>query len=115
MIKTGKLIYDLLKADAALGALVGSHIYAVVAPEGTPRPLIVYAHSFQNEHTKDGRASSTSDIEVIIVADSYSEVVNAAEAVDKCLKPLARLQSGEDSFEEFAFRMTLHYTVNTRG
>lgn len=115
MIKTGKLIYDLLKADTALTALVGSRIYALVAPEGTSYPLLVYAHSFQNEHTKDGRVSSSSDIEIIVVSENYSEVVNTAEAVDNCLKPLARLQSGEDSFEEFTSRMTLHFSLNTKG
>ena len=51
-----KAIYYTLSNDAAVTAIT-SDIYAVIAPQGTPNPCIVFSISVEPEDDKDGVSS----------------------------------------------------------
>jgi hypothetical protein len=99
MIKTGQIIYDLLAASTALTAIIGTNLFAVVAPEDTPTPFVIISRTFANQNTKDGLARSQSTITVICVSDKYADTVAAGQACYEAMIGEALLISGQEKYD----------------
>jgi len=110
MIKTGKVIYDLLSASTTLAGIVGTNIFPLVMPEDTPLPAVVYSRLFENQYTKDGIANSNSAITILTISELYASGIDAADAVFEALKGDARLIGGSESYENGAYIQTLTFT-----
>lgn len=110
MISTGKVIYDLLSASTELAALVGTNIYPLLAPEDTPLPFVVYERLFINQNTKDGLATSKSNITILCISELYANSIDISTAVYNALLGEALLESGSESYENGAYIQTLNFT-----
>lgn len=85
MIKIGKVIFKLLNDDLELKNLVGENIYPLVIPENTTFPCIVYERRTNPEYTKDGVYGDYTDVDITIIADTYSSSIEIAERIDTIL------------------------------
>ena len=89
-MKIGDVIYDVLKNDGDVSALVGLRIYPIHAPQGSDYPLITYKidNGAVFNGTKDG--ASTLDFIPIVVgcfaSDTYEAATDLAEKVRSALE-----------------------------
>lgn len=120
MIKTGKNIYDLLKNNPSINALVGDKIFPLVIPEGTILPCVVYSREFENTNTKDFLASSESFFTITILSEKYEEGINIQSAIYDVLKEYRSetvrgiiLNSGNETYAEGQFIQNLIFKVKT--
>lgn len=80
-------VYTILKADAAVAAIVASRIHALSAPQGTAAPFITYQR-ISGERTRDTRGPtgrSRSRIQVDGYAAGYAGAKTLANAVRHAL------------------------------
>jgi len=87
-----KHIYKQLSESTALTSIVGTRIYPVNIPNGTPAfPFVVFdTQTGQPDYTKDGLSSDSHSVTVYVLARDYmSELLPAAEAVRSALELVA--------------------------
>lgn len=83
-----RAIYNILKADVGVSALVSSRVYPNITPQDAALPYLVIVRA-DTEHVESTSGSSglaRASIEVISFSDSYKEVKALAEAVRKALQ-----------------------------
>lgn len=83
-------IYNDLKSNAALAALVGSRIYPITEKVGAARPWIVYTKEDQDDDramgaTVMGEASYT----FVIAADTHDEMETVVGALKNALRSMS--------------------------
>jgi hypothetical protein len=79
-------IYNILKNDAMLSALVGDRIFPLVAQNGTTTPFLIYNRSdVTSALTKDGRIDQSVQTTIDIVASTYMQGIEIAIRADKVL------------------------------
>ncbi len=85
-IQIGKIITSLLKANTSLVALVGNRIFPLVAKEGTTFPFVVYRRtSVSPQYCKDGRASETASVDIVVASNTYTSSIEVADLVREAL------------------------------
>ena len=108
--KIGSEIRNILLQDEAIGKMVGTKVYPVVAPEGTEDEFIVYRREkYSKEVVHQGVYMDSVLISVTTVSDSYDTAAEIADKIDLALigehitkdKKKIRIQL-EDSSEGFA-------------
>lgn len=87
-IKIGKAIYAILSADANVAAVVGAKIFPLVAENGTSFPFLCYTREGlqPSTGTKDGYIGDLVTFRIDVVADSYNQLIDLADAVRHCLE-----------------------------
>lgn len=82
-MRAEKVVSSLLNADAGVIAIVGTKIFGGVARKGAVAPLVVYAKQGAERSPDLSAAESIVDafIDVLIVARTYDELKELAEAV----------------------------------
>ena len=87
-IKIGKAIYAILAADTDVNSIVGSKIFPLVAENGTTFPFLCYTREGlqPSTGTKDGYIGDLVTFRVDVVADTYNQLIDLADAVRQCLE-----------------------------
>lgn len=123
MIKTGKVIYNLLSTNSGITAKVGTRIYPIVMPENTVLPAIVYERSYINSYNRDGFISTT-EIDVTVLTADYSDGIEICTLVDGVLNGYSgsisgsnvvdiQNQVGVETYAEETFLQKITYTITT--
>ena len=82
-----KHIRTKLLANTELAEIVVSKVFSYVAEDSTTYPFVVMKKSnVTANYTKDGRMSDSVVVDITIVGDNYSIVVNIAELVRASLE-----------------------------
>lgn len=129
MAAVGKVIYNLLSADGAVSALVGTRIYPMIAPQEAADPCITYTlNSIEYNETKD--AASSLNFEEWAVngfSKTFTEANDLRDAVIAALNRFSGTNSGvkisntvvkrADHFYDneerlFAFVIRFNFVVN---
>ena len=85
-MKVGLAIYNLLKNDAAVNAVVGGRIYPELAKEGVAMPYIVYSVvSNSPSDTKDGTPIDEAQCEIFSVGSTYQMCNDLSDKVRAAL------------------------------
>lgn len=91
-LQTGKAINALLSANEEVTNKVGDRIYPLVSKVDCEFPFIVYQRmSVVPSYTKDGLIAEEQNYNITVLADTYSESVELADAVRDSLE----LEHGE--------------------
>lgn len=86
-LQTGKAINALLSANEEVTRMVGDRIYPLVSKVDCNFPFIVYQRmSCVPTYTKDGLISEEQNYSITVLADTYSESVELADAVRDALE-----------------------------
>lgn len=87
MTNPGTAIYNLLKDDSAVGAIIGDKIYPGIIPENTAYPAVRYTELVQTyDQSKDGPIETGNHIfEVHIFSYEYAQVHRIATAIKSAL------------------------------
>jgi hypothetical protein len=83
----GKSIYDILKSDVTVAAIVGTQIYPMRTPQAVDPPFVVYTTT-DNEPTDTKDGSSTLDeirFDVSMYSDTMTELESLSDAVRRAL------------------------------
>lgn len=83
----GTAIYNLLKDDASVGALIGDRIYPGIIPDGVTYPAVTYSELSQVfDETKDGPLpTGQHGFDVDIYAYEYAGAQSIASAIKSAL------------------------------
>lgn len=82
-----KAIYYILSNDDPVKALVDTRIFALVAPETTKAPLIVFARdSVEPIYTKSGLEYDQSSVTILIFSKEYANSIDILKAVRAALE-----------------------------
>ena len=86
-LQTGKAINALLSANEEVTRMVGDRIYPLVSKVDCKFPFIVYQRmSCVTNYTKDGLIAEEQNYSITVLADTYSESVELADAVRDALE-----------------------------
>ena len=86
-LQTGKAINALLSANEEVTRMVGDRIYPLVSKVDSKFPFIVYQRmSCVPTYTKDGLISEEQNYSITVLADTYSDSVELADAVRDALE-----------------------------
>lgn len=87
-LNIGEAVYKILTEDETVSALVGNHVYPVVAPEGTQFPYVVYScMSMSTASDKDSYFYQQDVIEgIFICTDKYQDGIDIAMAVTEAMQ-----------------------------
>ena len=81
-LQIGVAIKSALSASTALTEAVGTKVFPIVSKEGTSYPFIVYRRNgLETSYTKDGRASETVNVDIVVAANSYAQSISIADMV----------------------------------
>lgn len=81
-IQIGKLIRAALTTNLKLVELIGNKIFPIVSKEGTAYPFVVYRRAgITPSYVKDGRASESASVEIIVASNNYTSSVEIADLV----------------------------------
>ena len=81
-IQIGKVINALLNADRALSEMIGNRVFPIVSKEGTQYPFVVYRrNSVTSTYCKDGLASETASVDIVIASNTYTNSIEVADRV----------------------------------
>lgn len=121
MIKTGKVIYNLLSSNTGLTSTIGTKIFPLVLSENTELPAITYERTYTNEFNRDSFIS-TSTFDLNILSENYSESIDIASKIDEILNNYKgensginikniRNISGTETYNEGVFIQRITYEV----
>lgn len=86
-LQTGKAINALLSANEEVKRMVGDRIYPLVSKVDCEFPFIVYQRmSVVPSYTKDGLIAEEQNYNITVLADTYAESVELADAVRDALE-----------------------------
>lgn len=86
-ISTNKHIYQLLRSDSGLTAMVGDKIYPLVAEESVSYPFVIFTkESLEGNYNKDLLLYDSATISVVVAAANYFETVQIAERIRAILE-----------------------------
>lgn len=89
-----KVIYALLRADAALAALVGERIYPGFIPMGTPLPALAYNQTSRLESNKVALRGGSVVVRSRIEVTAQAKTFPAKKAVLDAVRAACRNRSG---------------------
>jgi hypothetical protein len=102
-------------------AMVGEHIYPVVAPENTFGDFIIYfRQSYHKELSKMGIYQDIVKMAVVVVSENYDRSVELAELIDSTLTGTFKsddcsmdilLEDSTETFEDNKYIQTLVFVV----
>ncbi|GAH14501.1 unnamed protein product, partial [marine sediment metagenome] len=81
-----KAINYILSNDDPVKLLVKTRIFAVVAPEKTLAPLIVFSRTVKPVYTKSGLEHDQSFVTILIFSKIYAESIDVMKAVRVALE-----------------------------
>ena len=95
-IKIGKAIYAILSADTNVASVVSTKIFPLVAENGTTFPFLCYTREGlqPSTGTKDGYVGDLVTFRVDVVAESYNQIIDLADAVRQCLEKRYHASAG---------------------
>ena len=95
-------IYDILKNNSGVSALVGTRIYPLAIPQDATLPAIQYQKiSSRGYYTHDGEAAVRSRIQISAVAETYEAADDIAGAIQSCLSGYRNAAAGVRIFSCF--------------
>lgn len=94
MITLGKAIYTILSGSTAVRSYVNTKIYPIIIPENTVLPCIVYERNSNVDYSRDGADLFTSVVDITILSNNYTEVINITSAVYTALNSYKGTVSG---------------------
>ena len=104
-MKVGAAIYELLKNDSAVNALVSGRIFPELAVEGDAAPYIVYSIvSNTPVDTKDSAPVDEAALEIFSVASTYAVANDLADKVRAALDRKSQIVVGTVTVQ------SIHYT-----
>lgn len=121
-------IKSALSEDEALVKEVGTRIYPLVIPEGTPEyPFIVYGSAgISPTDTKDGSCEDNVNVSLVVVSKTYSSAIRIANMARYALEGVTAKYndfevrdcmlsgSSEDYLQEIdAISVTLNFNIKT--
>ena len=96
---------------------VKGQVFPIIAKDGTKFPFIVYQKSnMMGVYNKDKITNYDIDIDIVIFADNYADMVYLEEAVNDCmhddfnLYSNIQLTANSENFDSDTFYATLSYT-----
>jgi hypothetical protein len=120
-----KCIYSILSTDNNLKSKVENKIYPLIANENTTFPFIVFKRSsFSTEYTKDGVLEDSTQVDIIVASDNYSDSIEIADIVRTSLElkkgtfnniniKECKLSSADEDYLENTYIQTLSFTITT--
>lgn len=120
-IQIGKVINALLNADRALSEMIGSRVFPIVSKEGTQYPFVVYRrNSVIPTYCKDGLASETASVDIVIASNTYTNSIEVADRVRAAIDKRAcvfqdttvtniEMTTAEEDFVDDTYIQTLNF------
>ena len=120
-IQIGKVINALLNADTNLVEKIGNRVFPIVSKEGTQYPFVVYRrNSVTPSYCKDGLASETASVDVVIASNTYTNSIEVADLVRAALDRKAcvyqdttirhiEMTTAEEDFIDDTYIQTLNF------
>lgn len=81
-----KAINYILSNNTGVTDLVSTRIFAVVAPEKTLAPLVVFSRTVKPVYTKSGLEHDQSSVTILIFSKIYAESIDVMKAVRTALE-----------------------------
>jgi len=115
-----KAIYDTLRNNAAVAALVGNRVRPVHLRQGDPFPAIVYTRiSTEPVNDLDGHGGlDNCRFQIDCYSEGYQELRNLAAAVKTAMNAAGHLQAGDRDLYESDLklhRVILDFSIWTQG
>lgn len=120
-IQIGKVINALLNADRALSEMIGNRVFPIVSKEGTQYPFVVYRrNSVTPTYCKDGLASETASVDIVIASNTYTNSIEVADRVRAAIDKKAcvfqdttvsniEMTTAEEDFVDDTYIQTLNF------
>ena len=120
-IQIGKVINALLNADSGLSEMIGSRVFPIVSKEGTQYPFVVYRrNSVTPTYCKDGLASETASVDIVIASNTYTSSIEVADRVRAAIDKRAcvfqnttvsniEMTTAEEDFVDDTYIQTLNF------
>lgn len=120
-IQIGKVINALLNADRSLSEMIGNRVFPIVSKEGTQYPFVVYRrNSVTPTYCKDGLASETASVDVVIASNTYTNSIEVADRVRAAIDKRAcvfqdttvtniEMTTAEEDFVDDTYIQTLNF------
>lgn len=120
-IQIGKVINALLNADRALSEMIGNRVFPLVSKEGTQYPFVVYRrNSVTPTYCKDGLASETASVDIVIASNTYTNSIEVADRVRAAIDKRAcvfqdttvsniEMTTAEEDFVDDTYIQTLNF------
>ena len=120
-IQIGKVINALLNADSGLSEMIGNRVFPIVSKEGTQYPFVVYRrNSVTPTYCKDGLASETASVDVVIASNTYTNSIEVADRVRAAIDKRAcvfqdttvtniEMTTAEEDFVDDTYIQTLNF------
>lgn len=120
-IQIGKVINALLNADRSLSEMIGNRVFPIVSKEGTQYPFVVYRrNSVTPTYCKDGLASETASVDIVIASNTYTDSIEVADRVRAAIDKRAcvfqdttvsniEMTTAEEDFVDDTYIQTLNF------
>ena len=120
-IQIGKVINALLNADSGLSEMIGNRVFPIVSKEGTQYPFVVYRrNSVTPTYCKDGLASETASVDIVIASNTYTNSIEVADRVRAAIDKRAcvfqdttvtniEMTTAEEDFVDDTYIQTLNF------
>ena len=120
-IQIGKVINALLNADTNLSEMIGNRVFPIVSKEGTQYPFVVYRrNSVTPTYCKDGLASETASVDIVIASNTYTNSIEVADRVRAAIDKRAcvfqdttvsniEMTTAEEDFVDDTYIQTLNF------
>lgn len=120
-IQIGKVINALLNADRSLSEMIGNRVFPIVSKEGTQYPFVVYRrNSVTPTYCKDGLASETASVDIVIASNTYTNSIEVADRVRAAIDKRAcvfqdttvtniEMTTAEEDFVDDTYIQTLNF------
>ena len=120
-IQIGKVINALLNADRSLSEMIGNRVFPIVSKEGTQYPFVVYRrNSVTSTYCKDGLASETASVDIVIASNTYTNSIEVADRVRAAIDKRAcvfqdttvsniEMTTAEEDFVDDTYIQTLNF------
>lgn len=120
-IQIGKVINALLNADRGLSEMIGNRVFPLVSKEGTQYPFVVYRrNSVTPTYCKDGLASETASVDIVIASNTYTNSIEVADRVRAAIDKRAcvfqdttvtniEMTTAEEDFVDDTYIQTLNF------
>ena len=120
-IQIGKVINALLSADSGLSEMIGNRVFPIVSKEGTQYPFVVYRrNSVTPTYCKDGLASETASVDIVIASNTYTNSIEVADLVRAAIDKRAcvfqgttvsniEMTTAEEDFVDDTYIQTLNF------
>lgn len=114
-VDVGVLIYNELIRDNEIKKIVHGNIHPLMVKKEIPYPFVIYQRTeLEAVYSKDRVVQDKVTMQIDCVSDSYSECVEVASLVRRCLdnmmkrgKLQIRLSNAEEEASEYAFKQRL--------